>query len=263
MKTLLRYLLVILLISSCKRKDKFPAVHIFGHAAAGLDMTTSPYEENTIEAIEYALSYPEMSGIEVDIQWSKNGTLWLFHDEFLETQTSGDGCLRTKTDEELDDFHFKGINKEELVRLNDIVSIIANRKLILDLKIYGCGQVLTNSEFENPFIEFNSLISNTEVSVIVQDLSKSTFFESLGWKVYLEVQTVNDYINVLGSGTSSGCAIRNTKISKEEVSQIQNYGKEVIIFDARSPKTIRQSLKKAPNGFLADDIKATLIEKIK
>lgn len=263
MRVFFTYLAILLLAYSCKRKDKFPDIAIFGHAAGGLDMATSPYEENTLESIEYSLSYPEIAGVEVDIQWSKDGTIWLFHDELLETQTSGEGCLHTKTDAELEQVHFKGIQKEQLVRLNDIASKISMRKLILDIKIYDCGDVLTASAFEDPFIEFNGLIENAEVSVIVQDLSKAAFFESLGWKVYLEVQSADDYMNGINSNISTGCVIRNTKITKEEVSQIQSLGKEVIIFDARSPKPIRESFRKAPNRFLADDIKATLIEKIK
>lgn len=262
MKSVIILFLILISLFSCKKEDKYPDIQVFGHAGAGLDMNTSPYEENTLESITYALSYSEISGVEVDIQWSKDGTIWLFHDQNLETQTNGSGCVRENTDQQLSEVHFKGFNQEKLVKLNDVATKFTGRTIILDLKDYGCGTSLSNGDFESSLLSYQSQLANTEVIVIVQDYTKASFLQGLGWKVYLEVQSAENYINS-GISNSTGCSIRNEKISQEEVANIQNLGKEVIIFDARSPKQIRRAFKKTPNGFIADDLKATLIEKIR
>jgi len=256
--------IVLILLSNCKKEDKFKDVKIFGHAGDGLDMSTAPYQENTLEAIEYTLSYPEVAGVEIDIQWSKDGTAWLFHDENLDSQTNGSGCVRSKTDSELESIHYQGVQKEKLPKLNEIATLVSNRKVILDLKSYGgCGVELSNQERQAALIEFNSLLTNTEVYAIVQDLTDVNFYNNLGWKTILEVYNKDSYFAVVNWQNSSGCTLRNESITSDEIHNIQSKGKEVILFNIKSPKAIKKSLKKGPDIILSDDIKATLIQKIR
>jgi glycerophosphoryl diester phosphodiesterase len=61
---------------------------VLAHRAAG--KSSLLYDENTFEAAVYGLSI--VDGIEVDIQFSKDGTIWLAHDAFL--PLCGDKTLR-------------------------------------------------------------------------------------------------------------------------------------------------------------------------
>ena len=258
------FILLLLLFTHCKKEDKYANVRIFGHAGGGMSIATAPYPENTIDGIKYALSYPEVSGVEIDIQWSKDGTAWVFHDAELSDRTNGSGCVRSKTDSELETLHYKGLQQEKLPKLNEIASLVSNRKIMLDLKNYtGCGDSLTIAEIHASMTEFNTLLNNTEVYVVVQELNDVAFFDNLGWKIILEVYNMDSYYAVSNWGVTAGCVVRNSSISREEVRNIQSNGKEVILFEVRSPKAIRQSMKKGPNIILAEDIKATLIQKIR
>ena len=255
---------MLLLFTQCKKEDKYPAVMVFGHAGDGMDIPTAPYPENTADAIRYTLSYPEISGVEIDIQWSKDGTAWVFHDTELGDQTSISGCVRSRTDAELETVHYKGLQQEKLPKLNEIAPLVSNRKVMLDLKDYkGCGDSLTNAEVHASLTEFKALLNNTEVYVIVQELNDVAFFNSLGWKILLEVYTMNSYYATPNWSSSSGCVVRNSDITRDEIRNVQSNGKEVVVFDVKSPKAIKQSLKKGVNIILADDIKATLIQKIR
>ncbi len=264
---MIRFILLIsliLTIVSCKKEDKFPDVALYGHGGSGIDIESSPYEENTIEAIDYALSYPEIAGVEVDIQWSLEGTAWVYHDEDLSTQTNKNGCLRTTSDATLEEAHYVSVHQERIPKLNEIASHLKGRSVVLDIKnTYNCGDAITDEEIQNSMIEFNALLENTEVIVVAEDLTNLSFYQSLGWKVFLNAYTISDYTSSVNWEQTTGVSIRNADVTAEEVKQMKAYGKEVIIFEAKAPKSIRKALKKRPTMFLADDIRAALIEKIR
>lgn len=77
----------------CKKDiNSFPNYHptnnattIIAHKAGG--GSNNPNKENTVEAAKYGLSY--LDGLEVDIQKSRDGTIWLYHDETIFNE-SGD-----------------------------------------------------------------------------------------------------------------------------------------------------------------------------
>jgi hypothetical protein len=58
-----------------------------------------------------------------------------------------------------------------------------------------------------------------------------------------------------------GLVIRNKTIEKSQVSYLKSLGKEIYLFDIRSPRGNRDALKKNPNGIITDDIRAALIER--
>jgi hypothetical protein len=58
-----------------------------------------------------------------------------------------------------------------------------------------------------------------------------------------------------------GIVIRNKAIEKYQVEMIQSLGREVYLFDIRSPKGNRVAFNKNPNGIISDDIRAALIYK--
>jgi len=58
------------------------------------------FHENTLQAAEYGLSV--LDGIELDIQISKDGTLWLDHsNEVLDCEGNSIGCFMNMTDDEI------------------------------------------------------------------------------------------------------------------------------------------------------------------
>jgi len=258
------YILSLLLIaSSCKKEDNYPSIEVFGHAGAGINISNSPYQENSIEAIKYALNYSEISGVEIDLQWSKDGTPWLYHDNELALETNAEGKVSDKTDEELSEVRYKGLNQEKLVKLTDVAGLIGDRQLILDLKLLASGNILTLQEIQDGLSDFVALAGDMKVTVILQNMDYSVYFQSLGWGVYLNVNSVSDYYSIPQWENSVGCCISNSNIESNEVENLHTSHKKVIIFSARAPKTIRRALKKRPDIFMADDIRSTLIEKIR
>jgi glycerophosphoryl diester phosphodiesterase len=87
--------------------------------------------------------------------------------------------------------------------------------------------------------------------------------KTLGFKVYYNAVNASLFLNYSNASISDGAVFRNSDISISDVNSVKSFGKEVIIYDVRSPNGIKSAFEKSPNYLLTDDIKATLIEKYK
>ena len=255
----------ILLISACKKDKNHSNTKVIGHAATGLKMPSTFYHDNSLEAINKAMETEGCDGIEIDVQLSASGTLWLFHDAELYTETNQSGCINSKTDEELEQVRYSTIKKEKLIRLEDIpFHKLIGKTLMLDLRHYNqCDEKVISSELmmeqllKYPEIQSGQiqvyLISNYEHWIAA--FANSTF------ELIYSTETLEEGLQVMSMNSIAGLMIKNSKIDKDQVSELKALGKKIIIFEVRSPKSIRKALNKRPDYLVTDDLRATIIEK--
>jgi len=255
--------IVALLAFSCKKKEQFNDVKLIGHAAAGLDSETSPYHDNSQDAIDYAIQLEGIDGVEIDIQCSASGSMWLFHDETLNDDTKGEGCVNSVDDDYLKTLFYNGLENEGLLKLADLDFPFATKTCFLDVRHYNSctGQFLNQQTVINAIDSALLPFSLTEVSVITNNPGWVHAFYLKGWKVYFDIASSTGYLNSGTLAETTGLCIRSSDIDRSEVEQVKQSGKEVIIFEVRSPKGIRSALKKHPDYLLVDNLKAAIIEK--
>jgi glycerophosphoryl diester phosphodiesterase len=256
---------LILLISACSKDDKSAYTKVIGHGATGLRMPASFYHDNSLEAINKALETEGCDGIEIDVQLSVSGTLWLFHDSELSVETNHSGCINSKTDEELKQVRYNTIRKEKLARFEEIpFHKLIGKTLMLDLRHYNsCQAVIISSEkiteqlLKFPEIQAGNinvyLISNYEPWIIALQTSPFDLIYS--------TETLEEAKLVLNTNNIAGVMIKNAQINKNQVNELKALEKKIIIFEVRSPKNIRKALKKRPDYLVTDDLRATIIEK--
>lgn len=240
-------------IGCSKRSDS--STQIFGHAATGLNISNAIYHNNTREAIEYALSLPQCSGVEVDVRLDANGQLWLFHDETLEASTDLSGAVETSTTAYLASGRYRSLKQESLAALtSDLVNVLYKGKTFLDIK----GSSVTN--IDSLRVSLMSLnLDTSKFQIIVPNLA---YFDGL--KSYFPTFLVLHDFSDLSSGFLEnepelrGICIRNEKITREQVNFLKSIHKKTIIYEVRSPKGIRSALEKDPAFLLTDDLKLTL-----
>lgn len=258
-------LLLLFLLSACSKTKSFEGIEVLGHAATGLENINSPYHDNTKEAVEYALSMEGCDGIEIDVQLSSDGELWLFHNTKLELETNSSGCVPNLTHQTLNNIHYTTIGKEKLVRLGDLdTAYFKGKKLLLDIRHYN--------ECDNQFVSQTEMIAHLqaigyvnptsfEVSCILGNPDWIDDFENAGFKVLYSIYSMNEYENCqINFPTLDGFVVKNGDFSSADIAEIKADNKKVYIFEIRSPKGIRSALKKYPTGVLTDDLRATLIE---
>lgn len=263
-----RYLIAIVIIGlfSCKKqKDEYPATSVGGHACAGLHISSSNYHDNSLEAYKYARSFETILMVEVDVQMSSDGTLWLFHDPTLDEESTGEGAIPQKNDTYLSGVKYNSLEKERLIRLLDLPADLKGIRLLLDLKESdGSESGLIDS---TALIDAMNLVKqyfyNGDLGMITNTGRFLPTFKGLGFKIYYNAVNANQFLSYSNASISDGALFRNSDISISDVNSVKSFGKEVILYDVRSPNGIKSAFEKSPNYLLTDDIKATLIEKYK
>lgn len=253
---------LLLMLFSCE-KTEYNEIEIVGHAGMGLDMQNSIYHDNSLEAIQLALSYGGSNGVEVDVQMDNEGCLWLFHDELMDGIASMNGCINEKTTNELEKVTYKTLKKERLTKLQPILEIIpSNQKLFLDIKDFNaCADSYVDA---NIFISSLNKLAIEKASNVFLIVSNEKWLSQISskFKVFFSTDDLAFAKDLIDNNANiSGLVIRNKMINKSEVELIRKMGKQVFLYDLRSPKGNRTALDKNPNGIITDDIRAALIER--
>lgn len=240
-------------------------MEIIGHAGNGLNISTSIYHANTLESIELALGTTGISGVEIDLQLSADKEFWLLHNDKLQEETTGKGCVSESKYEELKNVHFKTVNKEKLIRLTDLnFAAYSGKTFYLDIRHYN-GCTMEPIVLNDVLIALDEALHQwTEVTFIVVTNHKYWLngLSSAGWTTYADIHDMDEFtVLKQGNYTYEGIVVRNSVATKEDVNAIKSENKKVILFDMRAPKPIRQALKKQPDAIIVDDLKTALIEK--
>lgn len=111
------------------------------------------YPENTLSAFREACEYP-ITGIELDIQLSKDGELVVIHDETVDRTADGDGRVCDKTVEELKELHIiankeSGLPFETIPTMREVLELLAPECRERGLRI--------NIELKNSVIRYEGM----------------------------------------------------------------------------------------------------------
>ncbi len=260
------YIGLVFALFSCKKgKDKYPDTDLGGHACAGLNASNSLFHDNSKEAFEYALSFSEIEAIEIDVRISKDTTPWLFHDDLLNHETSGTGCIAERNDTYLSNLHYSGLKHEKLARINDLPQDLQGKKLVVDFReLSGCDALPQDSlVLIKGLLKLRDHFKNTSISILCNSARFLGVFHSWGWQKILYSYNYSHFSSYPTSIPFDGVCWSNDDCSSSDVQMVKEQGKSVILFSVRSPKTIRKALKKHPSILLVDNLKEGINEKFR
>lgn len=253
-----------LILFSCGKIN--PAnVSLIGHAGNGLTIPTNIYCDNTFPSFELALNTSGCDGIEMDLQLSNDGDIWLFHDFSLFRTTLKSKSLNEYSSQELRSANYTTIHREKLVQLADIDPLFyANKTYFFDIKLYNetADHFVDTATFLNKLIAFKqshptvNFICVTQVKDFAYRLKEKGFTVYFSYFTELEQQTILNQSKIF-----DGVMVQNARITPEQSQQWRNNEYKVAVFDIRSPKGVRKSLKLQADYLLVDDLKGALIEK--
>jgi glycerophosphoryl diester phosphodiesterase len=255
------FICIVFIFLSCSKKEDFTSIKIIGHAGNGLNISNSMYHDNSKKSIELALSQNGCDGVEIDVQLSKDGTAWLFHDECLKEDTGLDACINSISDNEILDLSYKHFNNEKLLHLNKLV--VKGKTLFLDLKHYNyCkNEVVDLNQVIKELNLFRSINSSCKIYIItnyknwIKPLKQENFEMCFA-------PSLNENLDILISDYGVNSLIfKNKEISNQKMNYLRSKNIKITIFEVRSPKGIRNALNKHPDYLISDDVKATIVEK--
>ena len=148
---------IIISIVSCNNEAK-----IIAHRGTGSEIKIINEDtifENTLAAVKYG--FDNFDGVESDIQMSKSGTIWLFHnDELYCIDTLSPKCIPSSTDKEIIELNKKLPNWRKLCTLEDVFkyqSTLNNKYISLDVKGYFKTNCIKERDVSN---EYTHTIAN-------------------------------------------------------------------------------------------------------
>lgn len=163
-------------LMGCNAKKEIPENLQFGHRGSGAGVYKQQFMENTKPSVEHALTH--LDGCEIDIQMSKDGTIWVYHDDDL-----NHFCDTTKTSvcipQSNDSFITEAMQCREgvsdrIYRLEEIFKLFDNpdfstKYLSLDVKGYfqtSCFEARNASEsyFKQMADNFCKLVKKYELA---------------------------------------------------------------------------------------------------
>jgi glycerophosphoryl diester phosphodiesterase len=260
---LIKLFILFVALSSCGKKESFSG-SVVGHGCMGLEILNSVYHDNSKEAFDLATGLNGSGGVEVDLQLSLNGTIWLFHDDDLLKETGKSGCVSGYTDEQLHEMRYKSLHKERLVRLIDLdLNRLKGKQLFLDLRHFNqCESIFYDPQDWLTALGQIDISGEVEVFVVLSRNNWASTFKNAGYNVLLSVFDDNDLASsILLMNSIDGIMVKNSLVNKEDVDNIRSIGKKVFIFEMRAPKSIRKAMAKDPDGVVSDDLRAAIIEK--
>ena len=151
-------------------------IQVIGHAGMGLKIPNSIFHDNSLEAIELALTIPGSNGVEIDVQMDLNGRLWLFHDELLNEETNGINCISSNTTEYLKTIRYSSFNQEKLSELSQIpFHNFQDKRFFLDLKPWNkcSGNTVSIEDFK---ASLTAIDLPENCTIILSDPSCIPFF---------------------------------------------------------------------------------------
>lgn len=251
------------MIFGCSKRPSYDT-KIIGHGGNGLGNHQTFAHDNSLKSIEIALATDGCDGVELDVQISKDKTLWLYHDEKLDSETNGNGFIYEKTDEELKQIRYVSKGKEALVRLEEVPKDwLKGKTIFLDVKSYFD---LSENDFISTIDILLNEFSQTSPECDVKIVSLNRYYLS-NWKItgierFAELSE-NDLSNIddLDLSAIDGILIRYNISSKEVIQKIHSLNKKSAIYDLRAPKSIRKSFETGVDFVISDDVTTAVIEK--
>lgn len=256
----IKILSVFILFSSCEKVYVDANTKIIGHAAMGLNSSSSIYANNSLEAIKLALSFSGCDGIELDLQLDNTGQLWLYHDEFLSSYTNANGCINDMESSALSEVFYQTIHHEKLVKFNlELIKLVAGKTIFLDLRhLNPCTLQYIDFQLIKQTLE-NLGIAEKDNFICITNRLELLNKLSDDFTVFFATDVISYGLQILTDySTCAGLVIRNVSITASDVAAIHLLGKEVVIFEVRSPKGTKAAFRKSPDYLMTDELRTAL-----
>ena len=256
----INFLVFAMCLCSCTKTVIDKKTNIIGHAAMGLNSSSSIYADNSMEAIQLALSFSKCKGVELDVQMDNLGQLWLYHDENLSTKTNTDGCINTNDPDVLSTVFYKTIHHEKLVKLDEnVLEKLKDKTVFFDLRHFNpcTNSIIESTKIKNALLALE--VDSLEDVIIIT--SNYQLLETLSdqFKVFYSTDNYAQGLQIMFDYPKcAGLVIRNVSITADEVYAIQALNKEVAIFEVRSPKGTKIAFNKAPDYLITDELRTAL-----
>ena len=267
----------IVLFTLCSCADDPPVIRnlsgntiaVIGHRGCGPRSASNPIPENTLASVQKALELYGAAGVELDVQMSKDGVFFLYHDDYLESQTNFSGCVSQYTAQELSTCRYRNTDVQ-LQPLHEIFSycrqldyqpyIMLDNKLDLPCNISTFEQY---NEYMQLYAErmyamikafglFNQVHLESDFEVFHSSLRQRDSQVKLMFN-----GPVADRIGLAYSLQCTGIMSGLNSCTAEDIQRAHAKGLKVSLFGIVTAQDAENAIRKSPDFIITDDIPLT------
>lgn len=260
------FLFTLLMLNGCEKEYDFEFDNIhgkvlaLGHGGMGL---YHKYPINTFESVKNSISIGA-DGTEIDVQMTKDGVLFAFHDEMMDRRTNLTGKLHSKNYKEVELALYDKLPNGEfnIVTLSELFSHIPNitkYHFSFDCKLFPAV-----TDTANYYKEFAKSV--TEI-VTYFGLNENVFIESREPEFLLEIKQLDADLKLFYYATSfsdamtvtnqydfHGIVIDGDKVSQAQISELHGRNLLVSIFGVKTKRGNIEFIRKNPDMIQSDHL---------
>lgn len=248
---------------SCKKDYTDLDVDVFGHAGESLLDNRSVYPPNTQESAQFAIELGAQ-GFEIDVQMTADYELVVYHDEFLEDNSTGTGCINDLLWQDVQDIEVYD-SEYGIEKLNAYLELAAeqNVKIMLDIKHYNA---CTES-----FIDFQKLDSslNAQMFALTPTQKQNVWVNSRNVQLLdalsdtnvlksFEYDDIPEAIQIAKNNDFDALLIKLDNVDAESIAELKDAYPLVGIYQLYSKAHVRKALSYAPDFVISDQLSYTL-----
>lgn len=266
------------MLPACRKPDTAlqasNTIYVIGHGGTGFS-DLSQYPPNSWASIIEAIERYGADGVEVDIQMSRDGILFMYHDQHLDAASFCAGCLYEWPAQALADCRFKPRSgKKADAYITPVEQLLkryaaAGRQplIFLDLKnplaCFPAGSRGRDSYYRAALQEISRLIDKYQARDWVFLQSDSREWLSYCRDHYPSIRVLLDYIKDVGdidyaaAAGFYGIAAPGSDLQAAEVNLARQKGLKIQLYGARLQEDMIREMGKLPDYFLSDNIPLT------
>jgi glycerophosphoryl diester phosphodiesterase len=247
-------------------------VHVIGHGGSGFQSTENSIPENSYRGITKSVLGNNADGAEMDVQFTGDGQLALYHNDYLQVTTSCIGCV---LDYNLADViscryrnnrYFGRYLNDKVTKVEKIIQKFSKLKRIpfvyLDVKTTTpCGLSTSTATYIN---NYASAITNLVqaysaqawVIVTTKDLSLLTAIQGLDPTLLLYYEHQDPSVAITGAINNSfqGVTLDFSTTTKDYAATAHANNLRVVLFGVKSMDSTLDALRTNPDAIMTDNI---------
>lgn len=266
-------LLFVLFVLSCTKPELHSndnllngQVLVIGHAGGGFASSTNPFPDNSLASIQYALDGLVADGVELDVQLSLDSTLWIYHDNELNTKTDCVSCISSLNDQQLSEcFYLDELSHNSadhpLQKLETIIQQYQGLPYLFFLDIKTANTCTGGSP------NLDSYARALEKLLVDSGFRSQIICESSNYSLLQKLRALNTQTRIMLDTSNPLEAIPNAlaiqaegivasvlRYDKSTVQSVHDAGLLAIIFDVREYTGTLRAMKMHPDGIQTDNI---------
>ena len=267
------------LVAGCRPPAKPLPAHqqplVIGHAGSGFVtplMPFNPLPANSMASIKLALAHGA-DGVEVDLQLSQDSVVMLYHDQMLESNTNGQGCVYELPAATVQQLHYRGgwfydlWHNERPVTLQTLLDTLSKRPTLpylhFDLhETNSCNAKQPLGRTPALARALGRLLAQyswppERLLVITMNESSLAALRRAMPSVPVALEITEDFgkqFAVAKSEKVQAIVVSRDLITPERTAQARAAGLQVITFGGRSKGTIRRLLASQPDAIQVDNV---------